>query len=113
MVVTLYIQGVVTDVGKDKVRPATFHIMSGFIYIFIYLNVHRGPTRRRIAVYYGVVCSENLAAFILWMVFGAPLLLTKVLMCVLIFGAFFLGEWLCRLSTFSQLAMIVLHGAAS
>ncbi|KAL8598585.1 hypothetical protein ACOMHN_013468 [Nucella lapillus] len=80
-----------TDFGQGKWEKVLFHIASGFMYVFIFQNIHEGPSRGRMVPYYGLVFVENGALFAVWLIFGTPALGMKVAASVLVFGGFLLG----------------------
>jgi hypothetical protein len=83
-----------TDFGQGRLERALFRLVSGFIYIFVYLNVHDGPTRGRMAFYYCVVFIENCVLFVLWFIAHDTLQQGWTIgASLVIFGGFVVGEW--------------------
>ena len=89
MTVWIWIKG--TDFGKGAVEKGLFRFVLGFIYIFVYLNVHDGPARSRMTFYYCLLFLEDAALFAVWVVYGEPLFSMKIGAAVLVFGGFLLG----------------------
>ena len=89
MTIWIWIKG--TDFGHGKVEKGLFRFVSGFIYIFVYLNVHDGPTRSRMTFYYCLLFLEDAVLFAVWIIYGKPPLSMKIGAAVLVFGGFLLG----------------------
>lgn len=82
------------DFGDTACEKRIFNAVSGFIYIFCFLNLKDGSSRRRLAVYYIVSMVENTALVILWFVYKretSPDWLSIVAPTV-IYGGFALGK---------------------
>ena len=82
-----------TDFGQGRWEKSLFRVVTGFIYIFVYLNVHDGPTRARMAFYYGVMFIEACVLFAMWIIYGKPSDTMKVGASVTIFAGFSLGRY--------------------
>ncbi|XP_070196574.1 XK-related protein 6-like, partial [Littorina saxatilis] len=91
MTIWIWVKG--TDFGKGRVEQCLFRMVSGFIYIFVYLNVHDGPTRSRMTFYYCLVFLENAVLFAVWVIFGVPALDMKIGVASVVFGGFVLGRF--------------------
>lgn len=82
-----------TDFGDTACEKRIFNAVSGFIYIFCFLNLKDGPSRTRMAIYYIITLIENSVLVIFWFVYkseNSPSWLTITTPTV-IYGGFVLG----------------------
>lgn len=94
MLMTAWITVQNADFGDTACEKRIFNAVSGFIYIFCFLNLKDGSSRRRLAVYYIVLMVENTALVILWFLYKSetsPDWLSIVAPTV-IYGGFALGK---------------------
>lgn len=57
------------DFGDTACEKRIFNAVSGFVYIFCFLNLKDGPTRGRLTIYYIITLVENTILVILWFLF--------------------------------------------
>ncbi|PVD23824.1 hypothetical protein C0Q70_17098 [Pomacea canaliculata] len=57
-----------TDFGTNCAERWLFRIVLGFIYIFVFLNLHDGPARSRMVPYFCLMLLENAALYAIWIV---------------------------------------------
>lgn len=91
MTVCIWLKG--TDLGSGKAEQWLYRIISGFIYIFVFLNLHQGPTRARMAPYYCLIIVENAALYAVWLIYGVhDVEALTIMVPLVIFGGFFMGK---------------------
>lgn len=81
------------DFGDTACEKRIFNAVSGFIYIFCFLNLKDGSSRRRLAVYYIVSMVENTVLVILWFLYESETSSDwlSIVAPTVIYGGFALG----------------------
>lgn len=94
LAMTIWISVKGTDFGTNCAERWLFRIVLGFIYIFVFLNLHDGPARSRMVPYFCLMLLENAALYAIWIVHSQhdSIVLTTAIPIV-IFGGFFLGMY--------------------
>ncbi|XP_061191359.1 uncharacterized protein LOC133199560 [Saccostrea echinata] len=69
LVMTAWITLQNADFGDTACEKRIFNAVSGFIYIFCFLNLKDGPSRKRQTIYYIVTLMENSVLIILWFLY--------------------------------------------
>ncbi|KAK7485331.1 hypothetical protein BaRGS_00023430 [Batillaria attramentaria] len=81
-----------TDFGSGKVERFLFRVVSGFIYIFVFLNLHDGPSRGRMGAYYCLMLLENAVLYAVWVIYGHnEIQVLNIAAPVIVFGGFLVG----------------------
>ena len=82
------------DFGETVCEKRLFNSICGFIYIFCFLNLKEGRSRRRMAAFYCFILAENSLLMLLWFLYhqeDTPVWLKATSLSV-VFGGFILGE---------------------
>ncbi|VDI65530.1 Hypothetical predicted protein [Mytilus galloprovincialis] len=81
------------EYGDTACEKRLFNSISGFIYIFCFLNLKEGPSKSRMAAFYCFILAENALMMLLWFIYkpeSTPAWL-EITSLSLVFGGFVLG----------------------
>ncbi|XP_052106330.1 uncharacterized protein LOC127738891 [Mytilus californianus] len=81
------------EYGDTACEKRLFNSISGFIYIFCFLNLKEGPSKSRMAAFYCFILAENALMMLLWFIYkpeNTPAWL-EITSLSLVFGGFVLG----------------------
>lgn len=79
--------------GETACEKRLFNSVSGFIYIFCFLNLKEGHSRNRMTAFYCFILAENSLLILLWFIYHPEDTATwlKVASLSIVFGGFVLG----------------------
>jgi hypothetical protein len=87
------------EFGETACEKRMFNSVSGFIYIFCFLNLKEGHSRNRMAAFYCFILAENSLLILLWFIYHPEdtAMWLKVASLSVVFGGFVLGKYMCYL----------------